>query len=119
MYGSIVPVTLSIAVGGSITSAYDLGRAWDKVWLVIPTMSAYVSTTTCNVFIWAAPTSSDTFFQVAHPVVNSATSGFNTFTIANSVSQCVIPIPNGMRYLKVQTGNTITAAVDFKIICSS
>lgn len=117
-HGALSVFTKSIATNGSITSVYDLSRGWDKVYLQIPDLVNYISTATCNIYIWGSDSADGTFYQVVHPPANSATTAMYTFTIASTASQAVSPIPNGIRYVKVQVGNTATAAVDFKIICS-
>jgi hypothetical protein len=116
-HGPISVFTKTITVGGSLTASYDLGRAWPSVYLVVPTMAAYITTATCNIYVKASADNS-TFFDVVFPPANSATTGVVTFTLANTISQCVVPIPNALQYLKVQVANNATAAVAFNIICS-
>lgn len=109
--------TKTITAGGSLTAAYDTGRPWQNVYLVVPTMAAYITTATCNIYIKASH-DGNTFFDVVFPPANSSTTGVVTFTLANSISQCVVPIPNALRHLKVQTAQNASTAVEFNIICS-
>lgn len=113
---SIFPI--SIASGGSITGSLDLTRTWSYVYLQVPTMTAYVATSTCNIYVYGS-TNGSNFFQFAYPPQNTSTTGFVTFTLANSISQCIVPIPNACRYLKIQVGNTATAGVTFTVIAGA
>jgi hypothetical protein len=117
-YGRSEVFTKTITTGGSITSEFDLGRSWTNVYLVVPALSSAVATSTCNVYVQAGASASATYYDVVFPPTNSATTGVITFTLANSISQCVVPIPNALPFLKVRLGNTATAAVTFQIICS-
>lgn len=116
-WGNFAVFTNTIAVGGSITTGYDLGGGWGNVFLAIPTMTAYCVTATCNIYIQAGDSLAGTYFTCVHPAINSSTTGIVTFTIANSAKNSLIPIPNGFRYLKVQTSNSMTAAVAFSVFC--
>jgi hypothetical protein len=116
-YGTPQVFTKTISVGGSLTAAYDLGRSWPSVYLVVPTMAAYITTATCNIY-FKASADNTTFFDVVFPPANSSTTAVVTFTLANTISQCVVPVPNALQYVKVQVSNNATAAVQFSLICS-
>lgn len=117
-WGNFVTYTNSIAVGATATPAYDLGRQWEKVYLGVPTMSAYCVTGTCNFTVQGGDGVSGTFFTVIHPMNNSTTSGVVTFVIANSASAQLVPIPNGFRFIKIVASNTMTAAVNLEVFCA-
>ncbi len=116
-HGPISVFTKTISAGGSITSAYDLERSWPYVYLVVPPLSGSVSTATCNIYIYASSDNVN-FYNVIFPPLNTSTTAIVTFVLANSVSQCVVPVPNSLRYMQIQLGNTATASVRFDLICS-
>jgi hypothetical protein len=116
-YGIPQVFTKTISVGGSLTSSYDLGRAWPSVYLVVPALSTKIITATCNIYVKASSDNAN-FYDVVFPPANSATTAVVTFTLASTISQCIVPIPNALQYMKVQVSNNATAAVQFDLICS-
>ena len=98
----------------SLTSAVDIGeKQYNSAYLEIPTMT---SNSALNVL--AAATLDGTYRQVYHPAINTSTAEANAFQIASSVSG-LIPIPNGLQYLKIQATASVSFSASFKIHTSS
>jgi len=106
----------SIATGLSATSAYDLGRAWSKVYLEIPALSATVSTQSCGVFIYAAATLDGTYRPIAFDT-NVSFPTAAAWNVSAVVSNIMHRIPDGFRYLKVELTSTVSNTTVFNIIC--
>lgn len=93
----------SVASGVTLSSSYDLGRAFTKVYLEVPTMAS------SDIFIQASSDNS-TFRRVMIDKGNTSTT-HATFSIASAVSQRMVPIPAGFRYYKVETSSGTTDIV--------
>lgn len=106
-----------IAANATESAGIDLGRCYDMVWLEVPDMSAACVTATCNVYMQAS-TDGATYRRIYHPVAATAASGSNVFFLPNSFTSAFIPIPNAFRWVKIEAGNTMTAAAGFRIVCS-
>lgn len=94
---------LTMASGGSLTSAIDLGRPYPSVYLEIsstPSQSEHR--------VLAAATLSGAYNTVYHPAINSATVAANIYKIPSGATGAMIPVPGGLRFLKVFA----TAAMD-------
>lgn len=102
----------TMASGGTLTSAYDLGRMWQSVWLAVPSM-----TSNSQVQIQGSHDGT-TFRRVMHPPINSSTVGVNVFAISSAATNSIVPIPNGFQYLKVETTATVDSGCEFVVICS-
>ena len=96
----------------SSDSEVDLGRVWQSVYLEIPTM-----TSNTQLHIQAAAASGGEFRRVYHPSLNSSTVGVNPFAITSSVTNSIVPIPSGFRYIKVETTAVVSFSAGFNIIC--
>lgn len=105
----VYQVTMTSAA--TLTPVVDLGRTWTKVYLD-PTGAA------SEVRLQASVSATGTFLQVYHPSINSSTVGANIFKIPSSVSGGLIEIPNGLRYIKVETTSPISNGLTMKLICS-
>jgi|SRR3990172_1449216 len=110
--GAVVAFTKTMASAGTLTGEYDLGRSWENVYLVVPSM-----TSNSQIHIQASESTGGTYRRLYHPSINSSTVGTNVFAVPSAVTNAHIPIPNGFRYLKVETTATIDSACIFKIIC--
>lgn len=110
-HGVACKFTVTMASGATLTGSLDLGRAYGKVYLD-PTGAA------SEVRIQAAAASGGTFRQVYHPSINSSTVGANMFKIPSSVSGGLIEIPNGLRFIKVETTATVDNGATFTLIAS-
>lgn len=94
------------------SSEVDLGRAFPTAYLVIPTMTSNTA-----IHIQGCEESGGTFRRVYHPSINSSTVTTNVFTIASATTNAIVPIPNALRYLKVETTATISFTAAFRVIC--
>ncbi len=112
-HGANAVYEATIASFATASSALDLGRSWDKVYLLIPAMTSQTA-----LHIQASETSSGTFRRVYHTTVNSATVATNVYTIASAVTNAFVPIPAGHRFMKVEATAIISFSANFKIICS-
>ncbi len=102
------------AAAASLTTAVDVGtQRYENVYLEIPTM-----TSNSQLHILAAATLAGTYRAVYHPAINSATSSLNKFAVSSGVSG-LIPIPNGLRFMKVQSTASVSFSAEFKIHTSS
>lgn len=110
-HGPISVFSVTMASAGTLTSEVDLGRAWKTVYLhnIAPTSA---------VLLRASPESAGTYGQVTHPSINSATVAVNNYTIPSAASGSIVPIPSGLRYLKIETTASVANGTTFKVICS-
>jgi len=112
-HGPLSVYTATMATNTTLTSSADLSRAWKTVYLQVPTM-----TSGTQLHIQASDTLAGTYRRVYHPPINSSTVGVNAFAIASSATNCLVPIPNGLRYIKVEATAVVSFDCAFKIICS-
>ena len=110
-FGAFTYYAVTMSSGGTSTSALDAGRSWDKAYIKIPTM-----TSAGQVFIQAAETASSTFVRIYQPTINSSTVGTNVFTILSGVTQALVPIPNGLRFYKVETDATVVGGCTYYLL---
>ena len=111
-HGPISVFTKTMSSFSTSTSGYDLGRAWKSCYLEVPSM-----TSNTELYIQGSGDNS-TFRRTYHPAVNSSTAEANVFAVASSVTNSIIPIPNGFRYVKVEASAVVSFSAEFKIICS-
>lgn len=112
-YGVVRSFQVTMASAGTLTAQVDLANAGSLgTYLEIPTM-----TSNSQVHIQAAIADSGTFRRIYHPTLNSSTVGTNVFAIVSGATNCVVPIPNGLRYMKIETTATIDNGCLFRIIC--
>ncbi len=114
-HGARSVFTMSMASDTTLSSGIDLARAWNRVYLQIPSM---VSGT--DICLQGAYSAAASYMRVMANVVNTATIAANTFTIQSGFSNRIIPIPvEGIQYIKIEytTATTATSQI-FRIICS-
>lgn len=111
MAASVFTTTMDgSSAAASLTTAVDIGtHQHNSAYLEIPTMT---SNSALNIL--AAASLSGNYRQVYHPAVNSSVAEANPFQIASSVSG-FIPIPNGLRFVKVQATASVSFSASFKI----
>jgi hypothetical protein len=108
--------TQSIASGVTVSSSIDLGRAFNKITLVVPVMASGT-----NIGINVAPTLDGTYKRFYHqPTVTSAAV---SFVILSSITNCAIPLPNlHAQYLQIEHSSATTVAggnaYTYYLICS-
>lgn len=113
-YGPRSVFTVNCASNITLTSAIDLGRAWNKVFLEIPTM-----TSGTNIYIKAADSATGTFRNVYDRVVSSTAAAL-IVNIPSSVTNCLVDLPSGLQHVKVELTTAMTAtSVNFKVHCSN
>lgn len=112
---SVFDVTLSSA--NTYSSFVDLGGAWQSVYLKIPTM-----TSGADFYLRVSPTPSAATgggFRVMHPPVNTEEVQVQTFVIASSVTNRVVPIPTGFRHIAIEVSSAPVTSVVFQVICGN
>lgn len=102
----------SIASFSSLSNAVDLSMSHGKNFLVIPSM-----TSNSEVYLRAADSMAGTYRAVYHPPINSSTVAVNRFIVPSAITNAVVEIPNGLRYVKVETSATVSFTAGFQIIC--
>lgn len=113
-YGPNAVYTLSMASGATLTGAVDLGRAWINNLLVIQSMNS-----NSQIHLQGSDSLTGTYRRIKHPTINSSTVGTNDYTIHSSASNAIVPIPAGVRFLKVETTATVDNGCIFKVICGA
>lgn len=112
-HGAQAVFTATMASGGSLTSALDLGRGFPSVYLQIqstPSNSEYG--------IYAADVLVGPYAQVHHPALNSSTVGTNPYRIASSVTAALVPIPAGaFRFIKIFATAAMDNGAVYKLYC--
>lgn len=107
--------TGTIASGASISNEIDLGRTYRTVYLDSDGLGANASIYISH----AASGSSGTYNQLYHPNVNTSTAQApNAFVITSALSGGVVPLPDGIRFLKVAVTATAANGANFRLICS-
>lgn len=108
--------TVSALTAASVTSAIELAGAYNYVYLVVPSMAAGYGADT-KIFLQAS-FDGTTYYRMAEVLTNSVA---NDFSIATSVTQRVVYLPNfAARYVKVETTAVVTSQTSiqpFKFIC--
>lgn len=116
-HGAVVVYAATMASAGTLTSEVDLGRNWEKVYVLIPTMTS----NTAHFFKVAHVNSAagGVYRRVVHPAVNSSTvSTLNDFTVGSATTNRAVPFPNGFRYVKIESEVTVNDGATYRIICS-
>ena len=108
---SVASFDATVSSFSTSSSSIDLGvEMMDNVFLEVPSMASNTA-----VFIQGSGDGS-TFRRVKH---HSTTGGSdNDFTVISSITNSMIPIPNGLRYLKLETDVVISFTASYKIIAS-
>jgi hypothetical protein len=109
-YGPAISFNYELTSGATLGSALDLGRAWEKVYLKVPTMASG------DLFIHGSEDSSSTFKRVCVDNLNTSTAQID-FKIPSSVTNRIVPIPNYFRYIKIESSSGCTDVTSvFKVI---
>lgn len=114
-HGAISVFTATMASAGTLTGAINLGRAWRNAYVEIPTSVSGADGT--DVKLYASADNST--FRPVYTRINSSTVAANVWQVKSSVSQAIVDLPPGLRYLKFQhtTAFTDTSLV-YRVICS-
>jgi hypothetical protein len=111
-YGSYLAFTTTVASAATASSAIDLGGAYGNCYLAIQSM-----TSNSQLHIQASDKLDGTYSRVQHFPINSATVANNTYTILSSVTNAIVPIPAGLRYVKVERTATADSGHSYVILC--
>ena len=115
-YGPITVFSVSMACGATATSMIDLQKSYDKISIVVPSM-----TSGTDIYFQACATSTGgTFRRINHPP-NSVSSTAGAQFLASSITNCIVPLNHvHVRYLKIEHSTAMTAAAaSYEIICSN
>lgn len=113
-YGPNAVFELTMTSGATLTTERDLGRSWKNVYLSYGSL-----TSNTQMHIQASEVSGGTYRRVYHPSINNASVQTNAvFAIGSSVTSAFVPIPNGLKYVKVETTATMDSGYLFKIVCT-
>lgn len=106
---TIYPVIL--ASNTTLTPAVDLSRAWGSAFLHIPS-----GTSNTQYWVHAAPTLAGAYCRISQAPINSSTVGINDFTIHTAATGRVVPIPNGVRFVKLETSGPVSNGATYNIL---
>ena len=114
MVGPVVAFTTTIASAATSSSAIDLGGAYNRVMVGIPTM-----TSATDIFFRVSDTIDGTFRRIYHrSKVDSTTPTAVQFN--SSVTNCFVPVDIAARFFQIAyTSATTEASQTFKVLCSS
>lgn len=112
-WGPLTVFIQTMASAGTATTYSDLGRSWKQLYLEIPTM-----TSNTQLHIKGTSDPSRSFRRIYHPSIASTTIETDVFAIASASTNCLVPIPNGVRYIQVESTATVDNGCVFYIIAS-
>lgn len=113
-HGAHAAYSAPIASFSTSSAEVDLGRSWQINYLVVPSM-----TSQSQVHLQASDISGGIFRRVTMPIYNSTAAAAPTlFTVVSGVTGQIVPMPNGLRYVKVETTAIVSFTANFRIICS-
>ncbi len=112
--GAVKAFSKTIASLVTSTSAFDLGGAYGKIMVGIPTMASATA-----MFFRACDTETGTFKRIYHePVVDSTTP--TAVQIDSSVSAAYVPLNVGAQFFQIAlTSATTETSYTFKVLCST
>ena len=111
--GPIRAFSFSVASGDTMSDAQDLGGAYQKVLLGIPTMSSGT-----DIRLWVAASEDGTYRKLYHrpEAVSGVVVAMN---IDSSITQAFVPVELHSQFFKVEIGSYMTDTVTtFDVICS-
>lgn len=94
---------VTMTSGATFSNSADLGTSFNRMYLQIPTMasgSLHVNGSVDN----------SNFFRIMRDQGNTTTV-HSTFVIDSSVTQRIVPIPGGIRYMRVESTSGCTDVV--------
>ena len=104
----------TLASGATSSSGYDFGRAFQNVYLEIPSMASGSD------FYIQGSSDGTTFRRVMHPPVASSSIQVQTFVIGSAATGRIVQVPAGFRYMKVEVSTALTDTVStFNFICGN
>ena len=111
--GPIKPFSVTIASAATSSSAIDLGGAYNRIMVGIPTM-----TSATDIFFRASDAIDGTYRKIYHrSKVDSTTPTAVNFD--SSVTNCFVPLDVAAQFFQIAyTSATTDASQTFKVICS-
>lgn len=112
-YGPVQVFAASVASGTTFSSMIDLQKAYNKVSLLIPTMSSGT-----DVYLRGAPTLTGTSRRIYH-APNTVSSVVGAQFVGSAVTQCIVPFNNvHVQFIQVELTTTVTGVMGFQLLCS-
>lgn len=106
--------TMTVASGAVSSTAVDLGQNWDSAWLVIKSMVS-----NSQHYLLASDVLVGVYRRVLHPILNTATiAAPPTFTVASALTNGIVPLPTGLRYIKAELTATADSGQSYSVIVS-
>lgn len=114
-YGPLATYPATIVSGASTSSDIFLDRSYKNLLLQVGTMSTGV-----NIQIEGKALSSDGYKYIFHPSINSSTVTNNQFIVSAGVGSGggIVPIPNGLPYMRIRLTGVVSGGVSFQVICT-
>ena len=114
-YGVLSVFPATIASGASTSSDIVLDRSYKNVLLQVGTMSTGV-----NIQVEGKALVTDTYKYLYHPAINSSTVTTNQFIVSGAVGSGggIVPVPNGLPYMRIRLTGVVSGGVSFQVICS-
>ena len=107
-YGIQKTYSIELASSVTLSSALDLGKPYNKVYLHVPTMASG------SLYIQAAGSSTGTFRRVYEDIPNQDTA----FVINSATTQALVPIPHGLQFIKIENTSGSAGTTSFQLVCS-
>ena len=104
--------TVSMASGATLTTSINLNRAYDVMYLQVPSMIS-----NSNMMIQAAASLAAVYNRVVTIQANTSTIGHNTFIIGSGATGHCIQLPAGLQFLKIETTASCDSGETFTLIC--
>ncbi len=107
-------LSMVVASGAVSSTAIDLGQHWDYAWLLIQSM-----TSNSQFALATSDSLAGTYRRVVHPNVNTVTAAQPaSFIVVSSLTNAAIPIPYGLRYLKIEQTATADSGQFYTVVVS-
>jgi hypothetical protein len=95
------------------SSAVDLGQNWDSAYLVVQSM-----TSNSQIHLRASDSLSGTYRRVQYASIATSSVQANDWALSSASTSAIVPIPQGLRYIKVETTAVLSASQAFTILVS-
>src|SRR5688500_9811292 len=107
-HGSFQKFVLTMASGGTLTAAFDLGRAQARIGIGVDSVSA------TTMYLQVAGAIDGTYRRVFQDGTGATAPGLYQVTMASSAA--VHPAPGGYRYIKIETEAEVVDGASFEIL---
>lgn len=106
--------TTAVLSGATQSSAIDLGQSWQTAYLVIQSM-----TSNSQLHLKASDAIDGTYRRVYQALQNTNTvAAPASFSIASALTNAIVPLPQGLRFVRVEQTATADSGQTYKIIVS-